>query len=42
MAIYYPKVIRKQWRNGRIIEARTKIINGVKYVLHATKGWRKI
>lgn len=35
------KAITKRVPNGRILANRTKIVNGVEYVLHATKGWRK-
>lgn len=33
-------IVIKGVRDGRILP-RFKFIGGVKYVLHATKGWRK-
>lgn len=35
-----PKITKKH-PFGRILNYRTKEVDGVTYVLHTTKGWRK-
>lgn len=37
----FKMVIRKGKPFGRLL-SRFKVVNGVKYQLHATKGWRKV